>query len=444
MSSDPFDEELLALASNPFSDDPSISLTSLSSIAPLISQQQPQPQHLQQLQQKHHLHQQSYSIPLQDHDLTDYPSTKQLSSSSTPASQSGTLRFQLSYRDPKNLPSEAIKLLNDALGPNIDALELFSHIANTRLAADAWARGDKQAFKAVASFSSSSSPSDSIVVPKQRKGLRKFLDKLFSPDDDGFRVRGSDSGRGDETRNTDLLRDEDVPPIPNSYTSDDSIGLAIYYHERDEMRVSMYYLEKAAKEGHPLGCYLRAMALRHGLGVKVDRQHAFRALLQAAEMALLTIPDVATKSHQQRQSITSSSYMTTTTKDRSSSVSSRTPSMLRSLESYANIAKVLPEDLEVALALLPLPLYEIGICFQQGWGCAKTPSAALYYFSAAAHLGDADAMYECGFAYLNSGGGRSAKMRAAEYLRGADKGGKRVVGESWIFKRKWGGEEKDA
>ena len=124
MSSDPFDEELLALASNPFSDDPSISLTSLSSIAPLISQQQPQPQHLQQLQQKHHLHQQSYSIPLQDHDLTDYPSTKQLSSSSTPASQSGTLRFQLSYRDPKNLPSEAIKLLNDALGPNVNNIVL--------------------------------------------------------------------------------------------------------------------------------------------------------------------------------------------------------------------------------------------------------------------------------------------------------------------------------
>ncbi|KAI9337612.1 hypothetical protein DFJ73DRAFT_591053 [Zopfochytrium polystomum] len=125
----------------------------------------------------------------------------------------------------------------------------------------------------------------------------------------------------------------------------------------------------------------------------------------------------------------------------------RTPAALRNMASYASVAQMLPEDLEMAVALLPLPLFEIGVCFQQGWGCAKSPAAATYYFAAAANLGDADAMYEAGYNYLNLAGpgerGRQNKRIAAQYLRAADKAGKKVVGESWIWKRKWGGEEDD-
>ncbi|KAJ1566020.1 hypothetical protein HK405_011102, partial [Cladochytrium tenue] len=97
----------------------------------------------------------------------------------------------------------------------------------------------------------------------------------------------------------------------------------------------------------------------------------------------------------------------------------------------------------------------IGVCFQQGWGCTKSLSAATYFFVAAAHLGDADAMYEAGYCYLSGSAGhgigsahservRQNKLRAAEYLRAADKAGRKVVGESWIWKDKWmpsGGQE---
>jgi TPR repeat protein len=102
--------------------------------------------------------------------------------------------------------------------------------------------------------------------------------------------------------------------------------------------------------------------------------------------------------------------------------------------------------------------------------------AAVYYFGIAARLGDVDAMYELGkskkknqkkmhflslltfsgpldlgYAYLNETRYRKmdrqrvegSKFLAAQWLRAADKGGKRVVGESWIWKAKWGGPDEE-
>jgi hypothetical protein len=132
------------------------------------------------------------------------------------------------------------------------------------------------------------------------------------------------------------------------------------------------------------------------------------------------------------------------------------------MKSYLSLAMQMPTDPQVAIAVLSMPLYELGVCFRHGWGCAKSLKAAGYYFSLASKLGDAQAMYELGYLYLEEAGLTASggviskgllgvlkslpkkevvalKMLAAQWLREAERGGVKVIGESWIYKEKWGG-----
>lgn len=53
----------------------------------------------------------------------------------------------------------------------------------------------------------------------------------------------------------------------------------------------------------------------------------------------------------------------------------------------------------VAKQLLSLPLLELGYCNFFGWGIPRNRSRAIYYFNAAALLGDKDAQYQLGYMY---------------------------------------------
>ncbi|KAJ3056616.1 hypothetical protein HK097_005540 [Rhizophlyctis rosea] len=94
-------------------------------------------------------------------------------------------------------------------------------------------------------------------------------------------------------------------------------------------------------------------------------------------------------------------------------------------------------ELALARTFLPLPVYELGMSYSQGWGVPRSKPYALYYFQLAAQLGDPDAQAEIGYAYLRGDGVKRNKYRAARWLREAEKQGKKFVGESWIWKRKY-------
>lgn len=52
----------------------------------------------------------------------------------------------------------------------------------------------------------------------------------------------------------------------------------------------------------------------------------------------------------------------------------------------------------------------MGNCFRNGWGVKKDPAAARQYFETAANLGDADAMNEVAWCYLEGFGGKKDKV----------------------------------
>ncbi|KAI6934418.1 hypothetical protein KC348_g6504, partial [Hortaea werneckii] len=87
---------------------------------------------------------------------------------------------------------------------------------------------------------------------------------------------------------------------------------------------------------------------------------------------------------------------------------------------------------------LVLAIFELANCFRQGWGTKKDPIAARQYYETAANLGDTDAMEEAAWCYLEGFGGGKDKFKAAQFLRLAEeKGGKALVGNSWIWKDKY-------
>ncbi|KAF9918723.1 hypothetical protein BX616_006429 [Lobosporangium transversale] len=82
---------------------------------------------------------------------------------------------------------------------------------------------------------------------------------------------------------------------------------------------------------------------------------------------------------------------------------------LKSRDSFASTA---------AKGELVLAIYELGICFRHGWGAEKNKKTAAYYFEIAANLD---------------------MFKAAKYYRLAAAQGVEMVGNSWIWKDKYGG-----
>lgn len=60
---------------------------------------------------------------------------------------------------------------------------------------------------------------------------------------------------------------------------------------------------------------------------------------------------------------------------------------------------------------LVLAIFELANCFRMGWGVKKDPAAARQYYETAANLGDADAMDQVAWCYLEGFGGKKDKVR---------------------------------
>ncbi|KAF2226627.1 hypothetical protein BDZ85DRAFT_305761 [Elsinoe ampelina] len=86
---------------------------------------------------------------------------------------------------------------------------------------------------------------------------------------------------------------------------------------------------------------------------------------------------------------------------------------------------------------LVLAIFELANCYRYGWGVGKDARAAREFYETAANLGDLDAMEEAAWCFMEGFGGGKDKGVAARYLRRAEEGGRKRVGESWIWKEKY-------
>jgi TPR repeat protein len=100
------------------------------------------------------------------------------------------------------------------------------------------------------------------------------------------------------------------------------------------------------------------------------------------------------------------------------------------------LAKKNTED-AVAEHQLALSLFELGVCYMQGWGIAKNKKWGAYYYEIAADLGEPDAQNEIAHCYLNGKGVKKDKYKAAYFFQLASEQGNGYMGNAWIYKDKY-------
>ncbi|GBC03449.1 hypothetical protein RclHR1_05130001 [Rhizophagus clarus] len=181
---------------------------------------------------------------------------------------------------------------------------------------------------------------------------------------------------------------------PNSPTirqnqADEFIQQAIRFHEENELDKATYYFKLAAEKDSPLGLFLYGIALRHGWGCKPNPKLAVRYLQKAAESAV------------------------------------------------SDLHTTMAANPSIARHELVLAIYELGVCFRHGWGVPKNKHTAAYYFEIAANLGDPDAQNDLGYCFANGEGVKKDMKKAAKYYRLAAAQGQSMLGNSWIYKKKY-------
>ncbi|KAF7712962.1 Uncharacterized protein PECH_002307 [Penicillium ucsense] len=183
-------------------------------------------------------------------------------------------------------------------------------------------------------------------------------------------------------------------------TADDHVNKGIELHEAGSLNESTYHLRIAAKQNSPRGMLLYALACRHGWGMRANQQEGVRWLRKAVDsvgLEMLANPDAP----------------------------------------GASQAKELEKAFKTQFAL---SIYELGVSHLNGWGTEQDKSLALRCFEIAGQWGDTDAMAEAGFCYAEGVGCKKDLKKAAHFYREAEARGMSMVGNSWIYKAKYMGD----
>lgn len=186
------------------------------------------------------------------------------------------------------------------------------------------------------------------------------------------------------------------PPAPSSLelTAEDHLAKGIASHELGDLKESTYHLRIAAKANLPTAMLLYALACRHGWGMRPNPTEGVQWLRRAADCASLEIADDEDTEKEE--------------------------------------GKVLDlQQQRARRAQFALSIYELGVSHMNGWGIEQDKALALRCFEIAGNWGDADAMAEAGFCYVQGSGCKKDLMKAAKWYRMAEAKGMSMVGNSW-------------
>ncbi|KFY16100.1 hypothetical protein V492_01566 [Pseudogymnoascus sp. VKM F-4246] len=170
-------------------------------------------------------------------------------------------------------------------------------------------------------------------------------------------------------------------------------------HENGSLNESTYHLRIAARQNHPTGMLLYALACRHGWGMRANQQEGVQWLRKAADYAQLEV-----------------------TEDENSAKEGQAVDFVDQKQRKAQFA---------------LSMCELGMSHLNGWGIEQDKALALRCFEIAGAWGDADALAEAGFCYAQGVGCKKDMKKSAKYYRMAESKGISMVGNSWIHKSKY-------
>lgn len=127
--------------------------------------------------------------------------------------------------------------------------------------------------------------------------------------------------------------------------ADEHVNKAVALHEEGKLNESTYHLRYAAKQSHPTGMLLYALACRHGWGMRPNQPEAVSWLRRAAECAGV---EIAEDEHNAKEG-----------------------------------QRVDVTQRKTRKAQLALSIYELGVSHMNGWGIEQDKTLALRCFEIA-------------------------------------------------------------
>ncbi|KAK6604391.1 hypothetical protein H4I95_06294 [Botrytis cinerea] len=188
-------------------------------------------------------------------------------------------------------------------------------------------------------------------------------------------------------------------------SGEEHVAKAIEYHEDGSLTKSTYHLRLAARQNHPTGMLLYALACRHGWGMRPNQREGVAWLRKAADSASLEVAD-----------------------DEDTAKDGKAVDVLERKTRKAQFA---------------LSIYELGVSHMNGWGIEQDKVLALRCFEIAGSWGDGDALAEAGFCYAQGVGCKKDLKKSAKFYRAAESKGISMIGNSWIYKSKYNDDGKD-
>ncbi|CAK7245101.1 MAG: hypothetical protein STHCBS139747_006669 [Sporothrix thermara] len=187
--------------------------------------------------------------------------------------------------------------------------------------------------------------------------------------------------------------------------AEEHVEKAVALHEQGQLNESTYHLRHAARQGHPTGMLLYALACRHGWGMRANPREGAEWLRKAADCASIEIAD-----------------------DEALMKEGKNVNALERKTRKAQFA---------------LSIYELGVSYMNGWGIEQDKALALRCFEIAGSWGDVDALAEAGFCYAQGIGCKKNLKTSSKFYRQAEAKGMSMVGNSWIHKSKYNDEKDD-
>jgi len=179
----------------------------------------------------------------------------------------------------------------------------------------------------------------------------------------------------------------------NTVSADEHVAKGIECHENGNLKESTYHLRIAARENHPTGMLLYALACRHGWGMRANPREGVQWLRKAMDSAMLEVAG-----------------------------------------DESNEGGAPGKDLgekKARRVQFALSIYELGVSHLNGWGVEQDKALALRCFEIAGSWGDSDALTEAGFCYAEGIGCKKDLKKAAKFYRMAEAKGVSMVGNSW-------------
>ncbi|KAL4872712.1 hypothetical protein BDV12DRAFT_193055 [Aspergillus spectabilis] len=259
----------------------------------------------------------------------------------------------------------------------------------------------------VQSVHESSAPEDKLLTPIVPGPSHYTTTLPEKPDPERASLRpSSETSRNDDILETTSSADSASTLRPQTakaavasgiISPEEHVAKGIELHEKGSLNESTYHLRIAAKQDHPVGMLLYALACRHGWGMRANQQEGVRWLRKAMDSVGLELSG-----------------------ESDPSVSAKTRELQKTYR-----------------AQFALSVYELGVSHLNGWGIEQDKALALRCFETAGQWGDVDALAEAGYCYAQGVGCKKDMKKAARFYRDAEAKGMSMVGNSWIYKEKY-------